>query len=173
MLLIAAVVTILPAIAVADVLITGSATLEGTTNGPVFILQPGSNYLSAHNAGSITWTPDSSGPAMGVVDLEGITNQSTSMMNVLDINLTGSAATGTLTLTVSQSNLPAGAIMYISDEAFSTYFTSSGSVQQIDLSGGGSVSFTVSASTTLYFAFFLPAGTYVGTSATLTGVYTA
>lgn len=174
MVLVAAVVTILPAIAVADVLITGSATLEGTSHGGIFELQAGENYLDAYNMGSIEWIGDAVGPSMGVLDLQGIINQTTKMINVLDLNISASApTTGTLTITVSSSTLPEGAVMYVSDAAFTGYFTSTGTVQSIDLASGGSISFTVGPLETLYFAFWLPAGEYAETSATLTGMYVA
>lgn len=174
MLLIAAVVTILPAVAVADVLITGTATLEGTAHGGIFEIQAGSNYLNANAQGSIVWTGDSNGPTMGTIDLQGIMNQTTMMINVLDLNISASApVTGTLNISVSSSTLPVGAMMYISDSAFTGFFTSAGTIQTVNLATGGYAVFTVGPSSTLYFAFLLPAGAYAETSAVLTGVYEA
>lgn len=57
LLLLAAVTAILPAVAVADVMITGQVNIVGTQNTPAFYVCPGPNYLTADQLGSIELNP--------------------------------------------------------------------------------------------------------------------
>lgn len=155
--------TILPAVAVADVMITGQVNVSGTQNSPVFHLEAGSNYLNANAAGAITWTY-SSAESMGTIDLEGISNQTTALVNVLDLNLSANAAPGTLTISVT-SSFVAGTLMLVTTSSQSLASMPSG----VDISGGSAVqvfSGPVSGGQTLYIGFYLPAG-QTGGSATI------
>ncbi len=195
-LLIAAVATILPAVAVADVLVTGNLTIQSGTNTNLFYFQQGPNYLKAHAAGAITWIEPVSSTNQGTIDLEGIGNQSTYMVNVLDMNFSLSPTAipppFVLYLNFSNSNFPAGTVMVVSTSQLtitqlqSTPVTQysgtsivvngglSSTVVAVDLSQNPSLVVTnFGHSTTLYFGFELPPGLYTGASADLTGTFVA
>ena len=182
LLLIAAVTAILPAVAVADVMITGNVLVSGTQNTPVFVIQPGPNYATANMIGAIGWTPSNGATvgtdgvaSMGTVDLEGIANETTALANVLDLNVTiSSGVTGTLYVNFT-GDFPGVGLVWIS--------TSQMSVQSVMSQVGGqplngtsfSFSGTFSGGTTTYYiSFYLPASNaYVGTSGTITGTFIA
>lgn len=117
-LMIAVVAAVLPAVAIADVMITGSFTLQTGSNNVAWYLQPGSNYPEAYEMGAIEWTPSEGPSSMGVLDLQGSMIADTYMLNVLDLHfgLSPQASPGTATfyLNVSGSTIPTGAIMAIS-----------------------------------------------------------
>lgn len=184
LLLVAAVTTILPAVAVADVMITGNVSIVGTQNTPIFYLQPGPNYPSAHAIGAIDWSPvmeatynsEQVGPLpMATFDLEGIANQTTALANVLDLNITiNQGVTGILYLNFT-GNFPAGALVWITSSQVTVNDVMSGV-------GGqplNSASFTFSGpfnggTTTYYISFYLPpSASYAGSTGTITGTFVA
>lgn len=181
LLLLATVAAILPAVAVADVMITGNVSIVGTQNTPVFEIQPGPNYPAAYAAGAIEWNPSQVASVepgqlapMASFDLEGINNQSTALANVLDLNVTiGAGVTGTLYVNFT-GNFPAGAMVWVT----------SGMVDVHSLPGlvGGqsinSASFQFNGpfpggTTTYYMSFYLPPGSYAGATGTITGTFIA
>lgn len=182
LLLIAAVTAILPAVAVADVMITGNVAIIGTQNTPVFEIQPGPNYGAAYAIGAIDWNPqlvgvvpEQSTPApMATFDLEGMTNLTTALANVLDLNVSISGAVqGTLYVNFT-GDFPVGALVWISE----TQMT----VQDVMSMTGGqplnSASFTFTAPfsglTTYYISFYLPpSSAYAGSTGTITGTFIA
>lgn len=178
LLLIAAVTAILPAVAVADVMITGNVAIQGTQNAPVFVIQPGPNYPSANAIGAILWNPPVLGveqsvsqvAPMATFDLEGISNQTTALANVLDLNVTiNEGVTGTLYVNFT-GNFPAGALVWIT----STATTINDVMSQVGGQSINSASFTYSGpfpggTTTYYISFYLPSSTAYGTS---TGIIT-
>lgn len=199
LLLLAAVTAILPSVAVADVIVTGSITLESFHHHTAFELQPGPNYYAANSTNSIGWTP-ASGNTMGAIDLQGSVYVQTEMINVLDLNFTISnpAAPANfmgLYLNVSSSSFNPGTEMIISDYQVSfsgiesTPVTSYSAgdppialsvasphdnVVAIDLSQNPHVVITSFApGQTLYISFILPPGLYAGSSAILTGQFVA
>ena len=199
LLLMAAVITILPAVAVADVMISGQLTLESFHHHTAFELQPGPNYAAANSTNSIGWIA-ATGNTMGQIDLEGSLHVQTEMVNVLDLNFTVSnpAAPATfmgLYLNVSSSSFIPGTIMVISDYqvSFSTIEStpvtayspgdpsialSVGSphtnIVAVDLSQNPHLLITsFSPAQTLYISFILPPGMYAGSSAILTGQFVA
>lgn len=119
-LLIAAVAAILPAVAIADVMITGQAIIESGINANAWTLQPGSNYVQAHDAGSITWTPTLGPDNMGQIDLQGMAFGDTWMTNVLNVKFgasptdLGVGSSFNLYLNFSNSNFTTGAVMALS-----------------------------------------------------------
>lgn len=202
LLLLAAVTAILPAVAVADVLVTGTITLESYHHHTAFELQPGPNYAAANSTNSIGWTSDalSAQGLMGMVDLEGSLYVQTEMVNVLDLNFTVSnpaapASFMGLYLNVSSSTFIPGTIMVISDyqvtfagmEATPVTPYSAGdpsiglsvaaphtNIVAVDLSQNPHLLITSFApAQTLYISFILPPGIYAGSSAMLTGQFVA
>ena len=196
LLLIAAVATILPAVAVADVMITGEISLEGNHHHTAFEFQPGPNYYAANMSNSIGWMP-AQGDTMGTLDLQGSIFVYTYMINVIDLNTTVSnpaapAQSKVLYLNVSSSTLPAGTIMTISTSEITfaqlwgtpvTTYTgtpipvdtsSTSTVVAVDLSQNPPLAIPpIGPSDTFYLGFILPPGTYQGTGATLTGQFVA
>lgn len=194
LLMIAAVATILPAVAVADVMVTGQITLESFHQHTAFEFQPGPNYAAANATNSIGWITQT-GSYMGMLDLEGSLNVQTEMVNVIDLNITVSNAAAPssvseLFLNVSSSSFPAGTIMVISTSeiGFSTLVgtsvtTYTGTPIPVN---GGSLSTVVAVdlsqnphlvinnfhtAQTFYLGFILPPGMYAGSSALLTGQF--
>ncbi len=182
LLLIAAVTAILPAVAVADVMITGNVLVNGTQNAPVFVIQPGPNYPSAFEIGAIAWNPNAgvsqtegSVAPMATFDLEGIANQTTALANVLDLNVTINAGvTGTLYVNFT-GDFPAGALVWIT----STQTTVNDVMSQVGGQSINSATFTYTGpfqggTTTYYISFYLPASlSYAGSSGTITGTFFA
>lgn len=198
LLLIATVTAILPAVAVADVLVTGQFTLESYHHHTAFELQPGPNYWAANTTNSIGWTAQQ-GNTMGTIDLQGSELVQTEMINVLDLNFTVSnpaapASFMGLYLNVSSSTFPVGTVMVISTSALSfallettsvTHYAtgdpsiainagSLSTVIAVDLSENPHMLVTSFVPTqTLYISYILPPGTYAGSSAMLTGQFVA
>ncbi len=184
LLLIAAVTAILPAVAVADVMITGNVVINGTQNAPVFVIQPGPNYVAANAVGSIIWNPqvesvvqqtDGQIVPMASFDLEGIANQTTALANVLDLNVTINAGvTGTLYVNFT-GDFPAGALVWITN----TTMTVNDVMSQTGGQDINSALFVYSApfpggTTTYYISFYLPPSTaYEGASGNITGTFIA
>lgn len=196
LLLIAAVTTILPAVAVADVMITGQISLESMHHHTAFEFQPGPNYGAANHTNSIGWM-SSDGNTMGMLDLQGSLYVSTEMVNVIDLNITVSNAAAPasfmgLYLNISSSTFPAGTIMVISTSMIGfatltgtavTHYagtpipvdaTSLSTVVAVDLSENPHMVITgFSPTQTFYLGFILPPGYYAGDGAMLTGQFVA
>ncbi len=117
-LLVALVTAILPAVAIADVMITGHFTIQSGSNTPAWYVQEGPNYAEAYNAGAIVWTPSNGPESMGELDLQGMPSGNTLMINVLDLNFSTSisnmADQVALLLNISGSTFPVGTVMAIS-----------------------------------------------------------
>ena len=196
LIMVAAVAVILPAVAVADVLVMGQLTLESFHHHTAFEFQAGPNYAAANSTNSIGWIAQNDG-TMGTLDLEGSFYVQTEMINVIDLNMTVSNAAAPHTfmglyLNVSSSDFPSGTIMVISTSQISfttlestvvTSYTagdapialnaaSASSVLAIDLSQNPHVLITGFVPTqTLYISFLLGPGMYAGSSAMLTGQF--
>jgi len=172
-LMVAVVATVLPAVAVADVMITGSVSVHGTQAKDSFYLSEGSNYAVAKETGVFSFTPAASGVAsMGTIDIEGMSNLSISMINVLDFNY-NLEAPGVVYVNISSSNFPAGSYVALSSTPMTTMLTSTPPANSYPLSTTGSYTITIgaAASGTYYLGFYLPAGTYSGDSLSLSMTY--
>ena len=186
LLLIAAVSTILPAVAVADVMITGDVGVNGTANTAVFQFVPGTNFEAAD--GSVSWNHYSSGPYMGDLQFKSVSNQTTFIINVMEIQFKADIAPGVFYLNLSVSTPfvdPSYMYLSMSPMSFSD-FSYSGlpgatptivnpAVTSMYLSDGsqsyGPVS--VSGGTVIYIGFFTSAygtGTLTGETF-LSGTY--
>ena len=163
--MIAAVAALLPAVAVADVMINGNFSGSATHVPDSFSIQAGPNYANAHSLAGLTWksVQNSESEVLGTVSLGYMSNETVTEINVLDINFTGS---GTFYFNVTVPNVPGvvfstGSIMYISSspETFGTPGT------QISLANSGttSLSFSVTSSTTLYIGFVVGPDSMGGT----------
>lgn len=198
LLMIAAVTAILPAVAVADVLVTGQLTLESFQHHTAFRFQAGPNYYAANSTNSLGWIAANDG-TMGTIDLEGSYYVQTEMINVLDLNLSVSNAAAPATfmglyLNVSSSGFPAGTVMVLStsqisfstlqstavtsytagDPSISVNAASLSTVVSVDLSQNPHLLITGFApAQTIYISFLLSPGLYAGSSAMLTGQFVA
>lgn len=192
--IVAVIATILPAVAVADVMITGTFDIEGGTNGNVFYFQPGSNYQTAHNDGLITWIEPTTPSTQGTIDLQGIDNQSVQMVNVLDLNFSTSPTAipppFVLYLNITNSDFPAGVAMVLSTSPLTLPELAATSVQNyvgtpipvncalsttqvgVYLSQNPSLILTnFNGGTTIYIGFIVPSGGLAGYSATIVGTF--
>ncbi len=199
--MIAAIAAILPAVAIADVMISGAFTLQSGTNNVAWYIQHGPNYAQANDLGSISWVPSEGPSSMGQLDLQGMQYGDTWMINVLDLNfsLSPTAIPGTFSMyiNVSGSTFPAGTLMAISTQPI-TFSDLMGATVTSYSSGDAPIVVNAGSSTTLIvvdlsqnphlvinnfpspfdphttwftLSFFLPAGTYSEASATLTGQF--
>ncbi|WP_393972040.1 hypothetical protein OXIME_000641 [Oxyplasma meridianum] len=119
LIMVAAVATILPAVAVADVMIAGSVAGHDVQAKDSFIVQPGWNYLAANKSAGFGWISHmvNSNEVLGNISLGVMTNETIYEINVLDINFT---TTGSFNITVSTSTpLPQSTVLYISNAPFS------------------------------------------------------
>lgn len=185
-LVVALVATIMPAVAIADVMITGNVSIHGTNNSNTFYLTQGTNFQAAD--GSVAWNPYSSGNFMGDLKFADVSNQTTFIINVMEIHFVSSLPSGTFYLNSSVSSVfVPGSTMYLSLSPMSfgdfSYSGLPGAVPAITnpavtafpLSGSQSFSTAVDGSTIIYIGFFTPP--YDGASVTgeiiLTGTYIA
>ncbi|PYB68668.1 hypothetical protein DMB44_01925 [Thermoplasma sp. Kam2015] len=161
--LVAVVATVLPAVAVADVLVVGFSGGTGHEIGPAFYVQPGSNYMAASEAAGFKWTPDmvSSTEFIGNMTIGYMTNETIYEVNVLDINFTSSTS-GTFMINITVTNpFPEGSYIYFSTSPFASTaipahtmnFTLSSTASQTALTFSG-----VHKGETIYVAFVIGSG---------------
>jgi len=169
-LMVAVVATVLPAVAVADVMISGSVQGLGHSTTDAFIVQPGSNYVAAHKTTGFTWTSSSDNESedLGSISLGVMSNETIYMVNVLDINFTQSGYFN-LTVTVPYSNgvlLPTDSEIYFSTSpmTLSTSGISGANYEPVSLyatspTSGVTIDFGhVTLSTHIYIGFVVGAG---------------
>lgn len=185
-LIVALVSTILPAVAVADVMISGNVGINGTANTPVFYLTPGPNFQTAD--GSIAWNHYTSGNYMGDLKFAEVSNQTTFIINVMKIVFNPNTPSGMFYLNSTISSaFTAGSVMYLSLAPMSySDFSYSGlpgavpsitnpAVTAFPLDSAQSYSTPVDGSTVIYIGFFTPGynGFVLTGEITLTGTYVA
>lgn len=153
--MIAAVAALLPAVAVADVLIDGNFGASATPVNDAFYVQEGPNYANAHSLTGLTWKSHTNNESevLGNLSIGYMSNETITEINVLDINFTGS---GTFYLNVTVPNVPGvlfstGSIMYVSSSPET--FGSLGTTIYLTNSGTTPLSFSVTSSTILYIGF--------------------
>ncbi len=175
--MVAVVATVLPAVAVADVLVVGYSGGTGVQVSPLFYIQPGSNYMAANQSTGFGWHARSSSESeiIGNMTLGVMTNETIFEINVLDINFT-STHSGIFNITVNVpsaksdaatgiSAFPADTVIYFSETPFmfhGTTIANSGPYKSVSLSSTGSTLITYSGvtnSNTIYVAFEVGAGT--------------
>lgn len=183
-LVVALIATIMPAVAIADVMVTGDVGIHGSTNGNIYWLEQGSNFQAAD--GSVAWNAYSHGAYLGDLKFGQVQNQTTFIINVMEIHFASSLPSGMFYLnsTVASSFVP-GSMMYLSLSPMSfSEFSYSGlpgavpvitnpAVIAFPLTGSQTFSTSVDGSTIIYIGFFTPP--YDGASITgellLTGTY--
>jgi len=170
-LMVAVVATVLPAVAVADVMITGSVQGVGHQIPDQFMVQPGSNYAQAHSTAGFTWTSSAVNESedLGAISMGFMSNETIYEINVLDINFS-SAAYGNFYINVSvpgslsQHTFPDNTYLYFSTSPFTFgvgQVDSTAHVSSVDLHIEGTTTLEfphVNNSTTIYVAFNMGAG---------------
>ncbi|MHB8359521.1 MAG: hypothetical protein ACYDCP_08495 [Thermoplasmataceae archaeon] len=161
-LMVAVVATVLPAVAVADVMITGSVNVSGSNIAPFYIAE-GPNYAAANAAGVISWSSSSSsGGTMGTLDLNGSSNQTIEMVNVLYFNYTGHVA-GTFYINTTSTSTTSGSFadFYVNESA--TPVTLSGATFTNEITSGthnSVMTVPYAFPFSVYISFELPPGAY-------------
>lgn len=178
MLLIAAVAMLLPAVAIADVMVSGSYSVSGSNIGPLFYLAEGPNYVNASELELLTLGPASSDTGlMGTIDLEGIMNQTVEEINVLELVIPASTHVigGTMTLNITGATGFGNAVMYLdTTPGMQQTFTSLTSGQAFVIDSDPSFTWTISPGSgplVYYIGFVLPPGSYSTGSFTLNGSF--
>ena len=175
-LMVAVVATVLPAVAVADVMITGSVSGLGVTAPDAFTIHLGSNYAAAHRVANLTWRSNqiNSKEVIGNMSIGTMSNETIYEINVLNVtfNEAGNVSFG-LDVTSAFAN---GTVLYISTAPF---VFSSGAITTSGLSTSALLNVTgtlplshpplpVSAGTVVYMAIEVGAGSPSGSfSATI------
>lgn len=174
-LLVAMVATILPAVAVAEVMVQGNISVESTVGSPAFYAQPGSNYAAAQGlmpSDTSIWASiaDSPSEIIGTLTLPTMTNETVWGVNIIDVNFTSSIVSGNFFINISVSTaFSSGSYLYISESPMTlsslsgatpltgtTTIGSSGVVYSASLTSTVTLSLEytgVSHGTTIYFGF--------------------
>jgi len=160
-LMVAVVATVLPAVAVADVMITGSISVHGSQAPDMVYLAKGPNYATANSGSLLTFTNGSGSAAatIGSLEIEGMADANVTMLNVLYLNYSVSTS-GTLWINVTGTDFPSGAYAELSSSTLTS--VSSTSSMSYPLSGINGHNGPISVSTghgSYYVSFFLPAST--------------
>ena len=164
-LMVGLVAAVLPAVAVADVMLTAYINGNETPVSDHFFVQQGSNYANANTLAGFTWTPQMSSESeiLGSITLGYMSNETITEVNVLDVNFTSLTAPATFNITVT---VPNGGSVFQAD----TYIYFSESPQTVTSPGesvslssatantGVTVSFTVSAGSIIYIGFIVGSG---------------
>ncbi len=183
-LMVAVVATVLPAVAVADVMITGNVAGVGTHAKDQFWVQPGSNYAAANATAGFGWHAKSTSESeiLGNITLGYMSNETIYEINVLDINFTAGTGNFVITINVPSSDnnvFPSGTTIYFSETPFSfsgTGIANSGTVYSDNLAVTGTypITFTgVTHATTIYMAFEVGSGPTSGYGFGMSMVYTS
>jgi len=161
-LMVAVVATVLPAVAVADVMITGSVQGLGHSTTDAFIVEPGSNYVAANATAGFGWKAITTSPTevLGQVTVGYMSNETIFEWNVLEINFTGKN-TGNFNLTVNgNSNVNGVVYMFFSKSPFPANGTAAKGTSIVNLSAHSTSPYTytfdnVNSNTHIYFAFWV------------------
>ncbi|MGC8609199.1 MAG: hypothetical protein ACP5UV_04935 [Thermoplasmata archaeon] len=167
LILVAVVATVLPAVAVADVLVVGYAGGTGVQVSPAFYIQHGENYMAAKDTTGFKWVSNevSYNEYLGNFTIGYMTNETIYEINVLDINFTSTTASDfSIGITVSHP-FPSGSAIYFSTAPFSfVKGMISSNVESLSLSSTAAqtpLEFTgMAAGTTIYVAFSIGSGTF-------------
>jgi hypothetical protein len=171
-LMVGLVAAVLPAVAVADVMLTAYVDGNEVAVSDAFYVQQGSNYAAAHALTGFTWTPKmtSESEILGNATLGYMSNETIYEVNVLDVNFTGlgtNSAYFNITVTIPNSQFSTGSVfptdsnIYITD----TLQTLNPVPSAISLSVSGSTTlhFMVTGSSTIYIGFEVGSGSGGGT----------
>ena len=170
-LLVGLVAAVLPAVAVADVMLSASVNGSESVASDAFFVQQGSNYANAHALAGFTWTSQvaSESEYLGSISLGYMSNETITEVNVLDINFTGLMGSATFNITVAvpdsttggSTAFQAGSYIYITDS--SQTLVPLPSAISLSSSGSTTLTFTVTSGSTIYIGFTVGSGAGGGT----------
>jgi hypothetical protein len=169
-----AVAVMIPAVAVADVIISGEISVQGSQTGDAFIINQGPNYKVANISHLFGWIPDkqSSQETMGTLWIGTMSNETITDVNVLEINFTsGVLKNSNFKINVTGGNFAKNTFMVVSNGPLTILpdgnIVGSNNMLEFSLYSGNSVvtgngpgitegSFNVSSDSHLYIGFFIP-----------------
>ncbi|MHB1470849.1 MAG: hypothetical protein ACYCSA_04160 [Thermoplasmataceae archaeon] len=164
-LMVAVVATVLPAVAVADVMMNGSVQGLGNQVPDQFFVTTGANYTQANQTYGLGWVAGNDGT--GVLSVGYMPGEAIYEANVLNVGFT-STTPGTFYVNItSNASFPAGSYMYLSTSPFvqasnGTLMSSDGaSIQTVSLTSisPSTASFSgVDSSTTIYVSVSMGPG---------------
>ncbi len=179
--MVAVVATVLPAVAVADVLVVGYSGGTGVSTPSLFYIQPGSNYMAAQELTGFTYVSNKASTTEyvgNISDLGIMNNETIYEVNVLDINFTKAVTSGTFNISIDVSTVfPAGSAIFFNETAWTltslqntqsslpladAYESTSDTYGYLPLSSPGTTTTLtfndVSSTTTIYVAFVVGSG---------------
>ena len=164
-LMVGLVAAVLPAVAVADVMLTAYINGSETQVNDAFFVQQGSNYANANALTGFTWTPhvNSESEILGAITLGYMSNETIYEVNVLDVNFTGLMGSAYFNITVTIPNAATGGTVFPTDSFIYITDTSQSVVHlpssiSLSVSGSTTLSFTVTSSSTIYIGFEVGSG---------------
>ena len=163
-LMVGLVAAVLPAVAVADVMLTAYVYGNEAPVGDAFYVQQGPNYANANAMAGFMWASHgtSESEILGNVTIGYMPNETITEVNVLDINFTGLTGPSTFNITVQISTVfPTGSFIYLSD-SLQSLSSLSGSINLAAI-GHTTMTFTVTDSSTIYIGFEVGSGAGGGT----------
>ncbi len=169
-LMVGLVAAVLPAVAVADVMLTAYVNGNETLVSDAFDVQQGSNYANANALAGFTWTPqvNSESEILGAITLGYMSNETIYEVNVLDVNFTGVMGSAYFNISVTVPNtqtgggvFPTDSFIYITDTPQSVTHLP-GSIS-LSVSGTTTMNFMVTSSSTIYIGFGVGSGAGGGT----------
>ena len=163
-LMVGLVAAVLPAVAVADVMLTAYVNGNETLVGDAFYVEPGSNYANAHALTGINWKTQvtSESEFLGNITLGYMSNETITEVNVLEVNFTGLSSSSYFNITVTIPNpsggadFPTDSYIYISDTPQS--ITSLPTSVSLSTSGSTVMHFMVTDTSTIYIGFTVGSG---------------
>ncbi|WP_393972063.1 hypothetical protein OXIME_000666 [Oxyplasma meridianum] len=173
LLVVLAVAVMIPAIAVADVMVSGQILIQGLQTSDTFIINHGTNYQSANGSGLFGWIPEKQSPqeTLGTVWLGMMSNETITEVNVLEINFTSGVAKNSIfQIDVRNGDFAKNTFMIVSTSPLTILPDGNilgSNMLEFSLYSGNSVvkgfpigitegSFIVSSWTHLYVGFFIP-----------------
>lgn len=180
LLVVLAVAFMIPAVAVADVLISGEVTVQGSQSGDAFIINQGPNYKVANSSGLFGWIPEKQSPQeiLGNGWIGTMPNETITEVNVLEINFTsGIAKNSNFEINVTGGHFANNTFMIVSNGPLSILpdgnLLGSNIMLEFSLFSGNSVvtgnapgitegGFTVNPGSHLYIGFVIPPQSGIG-----------
>lgn len=174
LLVVLTVAVMIPAVAVADVMISGDISVHGSQASDAFVISQGTNYKVANKSRLFGWVPQNQSPqeSLGIAWIGTMSNETITEVNVLEINFTsGVAKNSNFVINITDGRFANNTFMIVSNSPLS--IVSGGNVQSsgetliFSLYSGNTVvngtglgitvgSFQVGSNSHLYIGFYIP-----------------
>jgi hypothetical protein len=174
LLVVITVAVMIPAVAVADVMISGDISVQGKQAQDAFMITTGPNYKTANMSHLFGWVPETTSlqESMGTAWIGTMSNETITEVNVLEINFTsGVAKNSNFEINVTNGHFANNTFMIVSSSPLS--IVSGGNVQSsgetliFSLYSGNTIvtgnglgitsgSFQVNSNSHLYIGFYIP-----------------